>query len=117
MIGCRRKRKWIHSSLRGIEQHFNGKGVAVVTTVCLVKGVLLVAVIAGITLLITSVQILWVNMTTAVLLGLVLVFEVKEPGIPFWIFATQAITGSLSKIFWSRFCGAISNPSIVAGGH
>jgi magnesium-transporting ATPase (P-type) len=43
--------------------------------------VILVAVFAGITLPITPVQILWINMTTAVLLGLTLAFEGKEPGL------------------------------------
>ena len=43
--------------------------------------VILVAVFAGVTLPITPVQILWINMTTAVLLGLMLAFEGKEPGI------------------------------------
>ena len=43
--------------------------------------VILVAVIAGITLPVTPVQILWINMTTALLLGLMLAFEGKEPGI------------------------------------
>ncbi|MCB1977159.1 MAG: cation-transporting P-type ATPase [Nitrosomonas sp.] len=41
----------------------------------------LVAVFFGLTLPITPVQILWINMTTAVLLGLMLAFERKEPGI------------------------------------
>jgi magnesium-transporting ATPase (P-type) len=40
-----------------------------------------VAVFFGLTLPITPVQILWINMTTAVLLGLMLAFERKEPGI------------------------------------
>jgi magnesium-transporting ATPase (P-type) len=43
--------------------------------------VILVAVFAGVALPITPVQILWINMTTAVLLGLMLAFEGKEPGI------------------------------------
>lgn len=43
--------------------------------------VILVAVLFGISLPITPVQILWINMTTAVLLGLMLAFEGKEPGI------------------------------------
>ncbi|MBE0575582.1 MAG: cation-transporting P-type ATPase [Desulfuromonadales bacterium] len=43
--------------------------------------VILVAVFAGATLPITPVQILWINMTTAVLLGLMLAFEGKEPGV------------------------------------
>ncbi|TWT93644.1 cation-transporting P-type ATPase [Neorhodopirellula pilleata] len=43
--------------------------------------VILVAVILGTALPILPVQILWINMTTAVLLGLMLAFEPKEPGI------------------------------------
>ncbi len=43
--------------------------------------VILVAVLFGLTLPITPVQILWINMTTAILLGMMLAFEAKEPGI------------------------------------
>jgi len=43
--------------------------------------VILAAVLAGSTLPITPVQILWVNMVTAVTLGLALAFEPAEPGI------------------------------------
>lgn len=43
--------------------------------------VILVAVFAGVPLPILPVHILWINMTTAVLLGLMLAFEPKEPGI------------------------------------
>jgi len=43
--------------------------------------VILLAVIAGIALPILPVQILWINMTTAILLGLTLAFEKMEPGI------------------------------------
>ncbi len=43
--------------------------------------VILAAVFAGVQLPITPVQILWINMTTAVLLGLMLSFEPKESGI------------------------------------
>lgn len=43
--------------------------------------VILAAVFAGAQLPILPVQILWINMTTAVLLGLMLAFEPKEPGI------------------------------------
>jgi Ca2+-transporting ATPase len=43
--------------------------------------VILAAVFAGVDLPILPVQILWINMTTAVLLGLMLAFEPKEPGI------------------------------------
>ena len=43
--------------------------------------VILLAIILGTTLPILPVQILWINMTTAVLLGLTLAFEPKEPGL------------------------------------
>ena len=43
--------------------------------------VILAAIFAGVPLPILPVQILWINMTTAVLLGLMLAFEPKEPGI------------------------------------
>ncbi|MFD3001891.1 cation-transporting P-type ATPase [Pontibacter toksunensis] len=43
--------------------------------------IILVAVILGTQLPVQPVQILWINMSTAVLLGLTLAFEPKEPGI------------------------------------
>jgi cation-transporting ATPase F len=43
--------------------------------------VILVAIVLGTTLPILPTQILWINMTTAVLLGLTLAWEPKEPGI------------------------------------
>ncbi len=43
--------------------------------------VILVAILLGSVLPILPVQILWINMTTAVALGLMLAFEAKEPGI------------------------------------
>jgi magnesium-transporting ATPase (P-type) len=43
--------------------------------------VILAAIAAGTTLPITPVQILWINMTTAVALGLMLAFEPGEPGL------------------------------------
>jgi Ca2+-transporting ATPase len=43
--------------------------------------VVLAATLAGTALPILPIQILWINMTTAVLLGLTLAFEPKEPGI------------------------------------
>jgi len=43
--------------------------------------VILAAIFAGVALPILPVQILWINMTTAVLLGLMLAFEPKEPAI------------------------------------
>lgn len=44
-------------------------------------GVILLAVLAGLTLPVTAGQILWVNMVTAVTLALALAFEPSEPGI------------------------------------
>ena len=43
--------------------------------------VLLTAIVLGITLPMLPVQLLWVNMMTAILLGLMLVFEPKESGL------------------------------------
>ncbi len=43
--------------------------------------VILAAIVAGVTLPILPVQILWINMTTAVLLGLMLAFEPGEPDV------------------------------------
>ena len=43
--------------------------------------VILAAIVAGTVLPMLPVQVLWVNMTTAVILGLTLAFEPKEPGI------------------------------------
>ncbi|MEV1053415.1 HAD-IC family P-type ATPase [Streptomyces sp. NPDC049887] len=43
--------------------------------------VILAAILTGTTLPILPTQILWINMTTAVALGLMLAFEPKEPGI------------------------------------
>ncbi|MBU1237493.1 MAG: cation-transporting P-type ATPase [Gammaproteobacteria bacterium] len=43
--------------------------------------VILAAILLGVTLPITPLQILWINMTTAVLLGLPLAFEPREAGI------------------------------------
>ncbi len=43
--------------------------------------VLIAAILAGVTLPITAVQILWVNMVTAVTLALALAFEPTEPGV------------------------------------
>lgn len=43
--------------------------------------VILAAIFAGVALPILPVQILWINMTTAILLGLMLAFEPKEAGI------------------------------------
>ena len=43
--------------------------------------VILTAILLGVTLPVLPVQVLWINMTTALLLGLMLVFEPKEPGI------------------------------------
>jgi len=44
-------------------------------------GIILLSILLGLTLPIAPVQVLWVNMTTAILLGLMLVFEPKETGL------------------------------------
>ncbi len=44
-------------------------------------GIILVAVLLGLNLPVLPVQVLWVNMTTALLLGLMLVFEPRESGL------------------------------------
>lgn len=44
-------------------------------------GIILVAILLGLTLPVVPVQLLWVNMTTAIFLGLMLVFEPKESGL------------------------------------
>ena len=43
--------------------------------------IVLVAICLGVTLPALSVQLLWINMATAVLLGMTLAFETKEPGL------------------------------------
>jgi cation-transporting ATPase F len=43
--------------------------------------VILAAILLGTTLPVTPVQVLWINMASGLLLGLMLVFEPKEPGI------------------------------------
>lgn len=60
--------------------------------------VIMAAILAGVELPIMPVQILWINMTTAVLLGLMLAFEPKEPGLmarPPRNPGTPILTGSL----------------------
>lgn len=42
---------------------------------------IIAAIVVGASLPIAPVQILWINMTTAILLGLMLAFEPKEPGV------------------------------------
>ncbi|MDW8242616.1 MAG: cation-transporting P-type ATPase [Thermogemmata sp.] len=43
--------------------------------------ILMVAILAGTSLPVLPIQVLWINMSTALLLGLMLVFEAKEPNI------------------------------------
>ncbi len=70
--------------------------------------VILFAVFLGVAMPILPVQILWINMTTAVLLGLMLAFEPKEPGLmkrPPRAPSTPIITGEL--IFRIILVGAL----------
>lgn len=77
--------------------------------------ILLTAIVFGTTLPALPVQLLWVNMMTAILLGLMLVFEPKEPGLmqrpprdprkPLLTFALAMRTGLVSLVmlagaFW-----------------
>jgi len=70
--------------------------------------IILVAILLGLTLPILPVQLLWINMTTAVLLGLMLVFEPNEqdlmrrpprnPGKPLLTFPLFMRTGLITSI-------------------
>lgn len=69
--------------------------------------VILAAIFAGVALPILPVQILWINMTTAVLLGLMLAFEPKEPAImarkprkPETPVLTGVLLGRIACWFW-----------------
>ena len=44
-------------------------------------GIILVSILLGLTLPVLPVQVLWINMTTALLLGLMIVFEPRERGL------------------------------------
>jgi len=80
--------------------------------------ILLTAIVFGTTLPVLPVQLLWVNMMTAILLGLMLVFEPKESGLmqrpprdprrPLLTFALAMRTGMVSLVmlagaFWLFF--------------
>ncbi|WP_430297630.1 HAD-IC family P-type ATPase [Sinomonas sp. B1-1] len=83
--------------------------------------VILVAILLGTTLPILPTQILWINMTTAVALGLMLAFEPKEPGImtrqprepdrPLLTWPLLRRTGLVSALLlagaWAGFHGAL----------
>ena len=75
--------------------------------------VILAAIFAGVTLPILPVQILWINMTTAVLLGLMLAFEPKEPGLmtrpprnPATPILTRALVGRIVTVSVMLLAGA-----------
>ena len=80
--------------------------------------IILVAILLGVTLPVVPVQLLWVNMSTAIFLGLMLVFEPKEddlmdrpprdPKLPLLTFPLMMRTGLISLImviggFWLYF--------------
>jgi cation-transporting P-type ATPase F len=78
--------------------------------------VILAAIFVGTTLPILPVQILWINMTTAVLLGLMLAFEPKEPDImqrpprdPQTPILTGALIGRILIVSAVLLCGAFGS--------
>ena len=81
--------------------------------------VLLTAIVLGVTLPILPLQILWINMTTAVLLGLGLAFEAKEPGImarPPRRPARRSCRGRSSRASSSWACCCSPGPSASSSG-
>lgn len=73
--------------------------------------VILIAVAMGWVLPLTPVQILWVNMVTAVTLALALAFEPSEPGI-----MKRPPRDSKAKILGAHFIGRIAYVSLLIGG-
>ena len=73
--------------------------------------VILVAVAFGLVLPLTPVQILWVNMVTAVTLALALAFEPSEPGI-----MRRPPRDAQSRILDLHFIGRIGYVSLLIGG-
>jgi magnesium-transporting ATPase (P-type) len=73
--------------------------------------VILVAVIFGLVLPLTPVQILWVNMVTAVTLALALAFEPSEPGI-----MQRPPRDSQARILDGHFIARIGYVSLLIGG-
>ncbi|MBS0634063.1 MAG: HAD-IC family P-type ATPase [Verrucomicrobia bacterium] len=91
--------------------------------------ILVVAILLGLTLPISPVQILWINMTTAIFLGLTLAFEPKEKGLmqqpprnpdqPILTYEVVMRTGLVSLImlagsFWLFFWEAEVENQILA---
>jgi hypothetical protein len=73
--------------------------------------VILVAVVFGLTLPLTPVQVLWVNMVTAVTLSLALAYEPAERGI-----MTRPPRGSGGSIIAGRELGFVLLVSLLIGG-
>ena len=73
--------------------------------------VILVAVVFGLTLPLTPVQVLWVNMVTAVTLSLALAYEPAEPGI-----MRRPPRGSGGSIVGGRELGFVLLVSLLIGG-
>ncbi|MBL7997280.1 MAG: HAD-IC family P-type ATPase [Candidatus Kapabacteria bacterium] len=90
--------------------------------------VILLAIISGVALPILPVQILWINMTTAVLLGLMLAFEPIEPGVmmrpprtsnnnmmsPKLVVRIAIVAGMLCTAAFALFEYALSNGRTIA---
>lgn len=66
---------------RGVFDNLTKFIVLVLPTSLAEGAIILIAILLGLTLPITPVQALWVNLTTAILLDLALVFEPREPGL------------------------------------
>ena len=88
--------------------------------------VILVAVLCGIVLPILPVQILWINMTTAVFLGMMLTFEPKEPDLmrrpprdPRQSFLTLDLIRRMVLVGLAMLAGAFGlfNYELHQGGH
>jgi magnesium-transporting ATPase (P-type) len=75
-------------------------------------GIVLVAILLGLTLPVVPVQLLWVNMATAVLLGLMLVFEPKERD----LMGRKPRAPSTALLDWPLVTRTIMVSTFIVGG-